>query len=53
MKNELNDKNDNNAMILRLHDNNEIIWSNNKTTKIIEIKIIKIDNENGCGIVVT
>ena len=42
-------------MILRWHDKNEISRSNNKTTKIIEIniKLIKIDNKNGCDIVVT
>ena len=47
--------NDDNIMRLTIYDNNEISRSNNKTTKIIEINIksIKIDNKNGCDIVVT
>ena len=42
-------------MIRKQINNNEISRSNNKTTKIIEIniKLIKIDNKNGCDIVVT
>ena len=41
--------NDDNIMRLTIYDNNEISRSNNKTTKIIEIKIkmMKIDNKNG------
>ena len=51
----INDKNDDNMITLRWYDNNEISRSNNKTTKIIEIniKLIKIDNKNGCDIIVT
>ena len=37
-QNEINDKNDDNIIILRKYNNNDISRSNNKTSEIIEIK---------------